>query len=110
MDVDISPLPRIYITSRNYWTKEGLDDEDVRRFSREVCHPRLLEMRKSMGRTSTIDLEIEQQKCMLEHGFIFKDASKPDMKMCSKAQARKLMLESYMIFPACQAKFGKYRR
>jgi len=93
------------------WSKKGFSDEEVRRFSRTVCASRWAGMhRSSMSRDLLVKIELEKQTCMLEHGFTFKDASWPGMKMCSRGYAELFDVKSYMIFPACQAKYGKYRK
>jgi len=63
-----------------------------------------------MGLDLNIEIEAEGQACMLENGFAFEDAPYPNEKLCSRSYAKDLGLKSYMIFPACQAKFGKYRK
>jgi len=99
-----------------YWSKKGFDDEEVRRFYRK-CYSRMTEaynkMHKNkirMNSSFAVELEIEGQKCMLENGFNFNDASYPDEKLCSKSYAKDVGVSSYMIFPACQAKYGKYKK
>jgi len=93
------------------WSKKGFSDEEVRRFSRTVCASRGAGMRRSsMSRDLLVQLEIEKQTCMFKHGFIFRDASWPDVKMCSKSYAESLGIKSYMIFPVCQAKYGRYKK
>jgi len=91
-----------------YWSKKGLDDKEVSRIYWQ-CYPRRSEMYQG-NRDLNIKLEIEGQRCMLEHGFNFKDSSYPDQKLCSRSFARDQGIESYMIFPACQAKYGRYRK
>jgi len=94
-----------------YWNKNGLSNDETLRFYWK-CYPKLEEMynRSSMDPKLIIKLEIEGQRCMLEQGFTFKDARYPDEKLCSKSFAKDLGLKSYMIFPACQAKYGKYKK
>jgi len=99
------PYPAIGV----HWVKKGLDDEEVRRFHRQ-CYPRWSEMYRSISRDLVVDLEIEGQKCMLANGFTFKDASRPHGKLCSRDGGRRLGIENHMIFPACQSKYGKYRK
>jgi len=91
-----------------YWSKKGLEDKEVSRFYWK-CYPRRPEMYQG-NRDLNIKLEIEGQTCMLAHGFTFKDASYPDQKLCSRSFAGDQGIKSYMIFPACQAKYGKYRK
>jgi len=67
-------------------------------------------MHKSIDSNFIVKLEIEGQRCMLKHGFTFKDASWPGMKMCSRGYAELFDVKSYMIFPACQSKYGQYRK
>jgi len=100
------PYPAL--SAENYWSKKDLGDEEIRHFYWK-CYPRRSEM-YGRDRILTTRLEIEGQKCMLEHGFAFKDAPYPHGKLCSSGFAKDRGVESYMIFPACQAKFGKYRR
>jgi len=94
-----------------YWSKKGLGDEDVSRFYWK-CYSRFSEVYKTKKMSSAlfVEIEIEGQTCMLEHGFIFKDASYPNEKLCSSSHAKDLGIKSYMIFPACQAKYGRYRK
>jgi len=92
-----------------YWSKKGLGDEEVRQFYWQ-CFPRRAEMYKIDGDALTVELEIKGQTCMLKHGFNFNDTPRPHGKLCSKEHAKMLGLESYMVFPACQAKYGKYRK
>jgi len=99
-----------------YWSKKGLDYKEVRQFY-WGCYSRMAEIynreRKNkvlMDSTLEVELEIKGQKCMLEHGFSFKDAPFPHEKLCSNSYIKDRGLRSYMIFPACQAKYGKYRK
>jgi len=97
---------------RGYWSKKGLGDEEVSRFYRK-CYSRLVEIyknRSSMDLNLNIEIEIEGQTCMLEHGFTFKDAPYPHEKLCSSSYIKARDMKSYMIFPACQSKYGKYRK
>jgi len=102
----VPPMPP---GARVVWSKKGLDDEGVRRFYLK-CYPRINEMYKSSDRNLFAKLEIEGQTCMLENGFYFKDAHYPYEKLCSRHSAKSLGLASYMDFPACQSKYGKYRK
>jgi len=99
-----------------YWNKKGLDDKEMSQFYWK-CYSGMAEMYNKARKDKTpmdsnliVELEIEGQKCMLAHGFTFKDASYPDGKLCSRSYAKNKSLKSYMIFPACQAKYGKYRK
>jgi len=112
-----------------HWGKKGLSYEEVRQFHRQ-CYPRWVDMygegynykreeisgeltakhEEKMTRDLVIKLEIEGQACMLGHGFHFNDTPPPHRKLCSKGYSMFLGLDSYMIFPACRAKYGKYRK
>jgi len=94
-----------------YWSKKGLGDEEIRQFYWQ-CYSRFEEVykTKNMSTDLFVEIEIEGQKCMLEHGFTFKDAPYPNEKLCSRPHAKDLGMKSYMFFPACQAKYGKYRQ
>jgi len=99
-----------YPTGRmSLWSKKGFSDEEVRRFSGEVCYSMARGMRVG-EMAENIELQIEGQKCMLEHGFYFKDAPYPHEKLCSNSYIKARDIKSYMIFPVCQAKYGKYRK
>jgi len=100
-----------------HWSKKGLSNEELRKFHRQ-CYPRWLDMywhwrnarSDEINEDMLVKLEIEGQTCMLGYGFHFNDAPPPHMRLCSKRYAFIRGLDSYMIFPACQAKYGKYRK
>jgi len=94
-----------------YWGKKGLSDKELSQFYWQ-CYSRFSEVYKTkmMSAELFVEIETEGQACMLKHGFTFKDASYPNEKLCSRSYAKDLGIESYMIFPACQAKYGKYRK
>jgi len=101
-----------------YWSKRGVDDNEKRRFYRK-CYSKLVEIYEKSRRNKImsdsdskliVGFEIEGQVCMLEHGFTFKDAPYGSEKLCSRSYVKDSGIKSHMIFPACQAKHGKYRK
>jgi len=98
-----------YSSSGIHWAKKGVDYDDMLNFYLK-CYKGRMEVSDSRDVNLIFNLEIEGQNCMLEHGFSFEDASWPDKKMCSMYYARAMGINNYMIFPVCQAKYGKYRK
>jgi len=108
--------PGVWPDAAIHWSKKGMSHEEVRKFHQQ-CYPRWMDMywRRSsrdeeISSEQFVELEIEGQICMLGHGFHFDDAPRPHGRLCSKRYAINLDVESYMIFPACQAKYGRYRK
>jgi len=100
------------------WSKDGVGSDEVHQFYRK-CYKEWLNLSFTDGereiqgqeyRDLVVGSEIRAQKCMLEHGFSFKDRHHYYNRLCLKRYARFRGLDSYMIFPACQAKYGKYRQ
>jgi len=95
-----------YFPSGEHWSKQGASDREVQEFHWE-CYAKRREMRDIADLNLIFQLEIEAQNCMLENGFLFKDAPRFEKRMCSREYAQAFNSKGYMIFPACQAKYGK---
>jgi len=98
-----------YLASGSHWSKQGVSNREAHQVHWE-CYARPREMRNSMDFNLILQLEIEAQNCMLKHGFSFKDAPGSERKMCSREYAERRSVKNYMVFPACQNKYGKRRR
>jgi len=99
------------------WSKDGVGSDETHQFYRK-CYKELLdleftdsepEIQGQEYRDLVVGSEIRAQKCMLEHGFSFKDRQHYHNRLCSKSHARRFKTD-YMDFPVCQKKHGRYKK